>query len=335
MSARNSRALEDVVAGQLADPDSHWGLGTFGAIAEFVRDQGEPVSLNLSGAPSSVVTARGGIRIQRLVGARAIAFETATGASWNQHVALCLREGEAAMNRRAVLTELAPDVDALRVDDEPSVLFDLGLGIPHIDACVRVDPAVAERLRQYVGQNVFAPDSMAMHVILAANPHRVFISRCGRIEVYQPIPPQDGRSPEGPHTHVLPKLLAHARTHAATDLIPEGWMPCLSFYPAHPLKDALGRNQRFMRDRHDAFQSLLAVYGDPTLTALKKQTSAAVAAGAPPPQGERDDRFSKGCIRITLRQAQASGVVSPSLGLWLAKYERPGSPEPGDLSGCH
>ncbi len=46
----------------------------------------------------------------------------------------------------------------------------------------------------------------AMAMILAANPHRVFLSRLGRIEVYQPIPPPSGKSPQGPHTHVLPQL---------------------------------------------------------------------------------------------------------------------------------
>ena len=62
-------------------------------------------------------------------------------------------------------------------------------------------------------------------MILAANPHRVFISRLGRIEVYQPIPPPSGKSPEGPHTHVLPRLLKSGRTHPATEPVPEGWFP--------------------------------------------------------------------------------------------------------------
>ena len=64
-----------------------------------------------------------------------------------------------------------------------------------------------------------------MGMILAANPHRVFISRLGRIEVYQPIPPPSGKSPEGPHTHVLPKLLKSGRTHPATDRFPRAGFP--------------------------------------------------------------------------------------------------------------
>ncbi len=108
-------------------------------------------------------------------------------------------------------------------------------------------------LRKCVGLPVFAADNPAMKIILAASPHRVFISRIGRAEVYQPIPPAGGKSPDGPHTHVLPKLLQHKRTHAATEPIPEGWVPCAHFYPAHPLKDAMGRAHEF--DAHATMHS--------------------------------------------------------------------------------
>ena len=114
------------------------------------------------------------------------------------------------------------DDEALRERDRDAVLFDLGLGALQVDCCVRVaDPEVAAQLRAHCGQPVFA--APAMGIILAANPHRVFLSRLGRIEVFQPIPPPDGKSPDGPHTHVLPGLLRHRRTHAATEPIPDGW----------------------------------------------------------------------------------------------------------------
>ena len=84
-------------------------------------------------------------------------------------------------------------------------LFDLGLGLLQVDAFVRaIDSAVASALRRHVGKPVFAAESAAMAVILDANPHRVFVSRAGRVEVFQPIPPPNGKSPQGRHTHVLP-----------------------------------------------------------------------------------------------------------------------------------
>lgn len=323
-----------VLAGQLADPDSHWGLGGFGAIAEFCRDRDEAAAPGA--ADMSLVTARGGIRIAGGAGVRPVAYETAVGAGWNQTLALCLPLDAAAMSRRTALTEIGPDAGALRGEDRDGILFDLGLALPHVDAMVRVrDAEVAARLRAHAGKNVFAPDSGAMGVILAANPHRVFVSRCGRVEVYQPIPPPDGRSPAGPHTHVLPKLLAHNRTHAATEPIPDGWAPCLSVFPAHPAKDALGRATPFGAARHRAFQTLLGAYGDPAMTALKARVTQALAAGDAPPADIDDDRFARACIRVALRQAHAAGLSAPSLALWLEKYERPGAKDHGDMSGCH
>ena len=88
---------------------------------------------------------------------------------------------------------------------------------------------------------LFEPGNPAMSLILRHSPHRVFVTRAGRVEVYQPIPAHGGVSPEGPHTHVLPKLLAHGRTHAATEPIPAGWVSCAHSYPAHPLRDGYGR----------------------------------------------------------------------------------------------
>ena len=88
------------------------------------------------------------------------------------------------------------------------------------------DPDLAARLREHTGRAVFEHGNPAMGMILAANPPRVFISRLGRIEVYQPIPPPSGKSPEGPHTHVLPKLL-----RAAGPIPPPSRFPTVG-YPA-------------------------------------------------------------------------------------------------------
>jgi hypothetical protein len=111
-------------------------------------------------------------------------------------------------------------------------LFDLGLGILQMDACVPVnDPAIVAALRGCTGKSVFALGNDAMGIMLAANPHRVFVSRSGRAEVFQPIPPPDGKSPDGPHTHDLPKLLSHRRTHATTEPVPEGCVACAHLYP--------------------------------------------------------------------------------------------------------
>ena len=224
----------DLLARQICDHETNWSLGTFGAIAEFAREPDEAVAVSRGDASIAVVTARGGIRIEWQKDMRLFASETTTRDSWNHRIALCLRTTRCAMNRRTAFTELGNDSEALQGRDREATLFDLGLGALQADLCVRVtDPHVAAELRPHVGRALFEPGNSAMAVILAASPHRVFVSRVGRIEVFQPIPAANGESPQGPHTHVLPKLLRHQRTHSATEAVPDGWIPCAHLYPAH------------------------------------------------------------------------------------------------------
>ena len=320
-----------LLADQIADPDTQWSLGTFGAIAEFARDRDEPVALTATNDDVSAVTARGGIAIRVHEDMRPFASESLAKQHWNHRVAICLPGNACAMSRRGALTELGADRDG--------VLFDLGLDAPQADLCIRVaDPHVAGELRNHVGRAVFEPGNPAMGLILAANPHRVFISRIGRAEVYQPIPPHDGKSPEGPHTHVLPKLLRSGRTHPATEPIPEGFVPCAHFYPAHPAKDALGQARAFERSRHEAFQRLLAELGAPESAAFKRDVVAAVGRGEPPWREARiAGRGARANVRIALRQMKAAGDASPVLTAWLAAFDRAeaADDEAGDLSRGH
>jgi uncharacterized protein DUF6925 len=313
------------LAAQMADHESNWSLGTFGAIAEFARDPDEPVALSRDDAAVAAVTARGGIRVAPCAEMRLFASESTTRESWSHRVSLCLPETACAMNGRSVLSMLGPDAEALREEDRAAVLFDLGLGALQIDACVRVaDPQVIAELLPHAERSLFEPGNPAMSIILAASPHRIFISRLGRIEVFQPIPPPDGKSPEGPHTHVLPKLLRHGRTHSATEPVPEGFVPCAHLYPGHPVRDALGRDRPFDRGRHAAFQSILHQFGDPTSLALKQRVVAAIAAGTDPSAiSVSDHRFARTGIRVALRQLAAVDDTSPALAAWLAAHERP------------
>ena len=222
-----------------------------------------------------------------------------------------------------MLTELGPDADALRAADRGAVLFDLGIGALQVDVCVRVaDPQVAAQLRAHCGAPVLSPGNATMGIILAASPNRVFVSRMGRLEVCQPIPPHDGRSPQGPHTHVLPDLLKHRRTHAATEPIPDGLIPCAHVYPPHPAKDALGEPRAFDPARHDAFQAMLQMFGDPSQIALKQRVLKAVVSGEDPSVvSVTKHRFARTNIRVALRQLRASEQVPPALADWVAAHE--------------
>jgi Family of unknown function (DUF6925) len=170
-----------------------------------------------------------------------------------------------------------------------------------------------------------------MGVILAASPHRVFASKVGRIEVYQPIPDPHGKSPEGPHTHVLPDLLHHRRTHSATEQIPQGWVPCAHLYPPHPARDALGHERPFDGARHAAFQDMLRMFGDPEFFALKQRVVEAVTAGEDPSVIDvTGHRFARTNVRVALRQLKATHEDAPGLATWLAAHERAGAFENGE-----
>src|ERR1700712_4746569 len=275
-------AAVDLLHAQIADADTQWSLGTFGGIAEFSRDRDEKVTLTQSATGASAVTPRGGVTIEFSDSCRPVASESITKAGWSQRVALCLPADNCAMNRRAVLTELDADHGALRPQDRGSILFDLGLGALQTDLCVRVgDPDTVTELRRHCGRSVFDPANPAMGVLLQTNPHRVFISRIGRVEVYQPIPPPSGRSPDGPHTHVLPKLLKSGRTHAATEPIPEGWIPCAHLYPRHPVRGENG-GKCFDAAGHESFQQLIERFGLSAGIAIKRRVVDAIKPGEPP-----------------------------------------------------
>jgi len=314
----------DFLAGQLADSETAWSVGSFGAIAEFMRDADEPVKIGSGKESISALTDKGGLRIMAQPQLRPFASESLTTQSWSQRIALCLPEQAAAMNQRSEFTELGPDSESLRDEDRGGVLFDIGLGTLQIDACIRTkDPDVIAALRRHAGKSVFAADSGAMGVILHANPHRVFMSRLGRVEVFQPIPPPGGKSPDGPHTHVLPKLLAHHRTHAATEPVPPGWIPCAHLYPPHPARDGLGRGRPFQTGSHTKFQNFLMRYGDPDSVALKRRVIYLVMAGhGPAGTGIADDRLSRTAVRIALRQLRESETSSDAFAAWLSAYER-------------
>lgn len=309
---------------EIADPDTQWSLGTFGAIAEFSRDRDEPVDLTQSSAGVSAVTARGGIALKPVARCRPFASEGVTRTGWNQRVALCLPADDCAMNRRTAFTELGLDHEALRLEDRGSVLFDLGLGALQADFCVRLgDSETIARLRGCTGRSLFEAGNPAMGFILQASPHRVFQSRMGRIEVYQPIPPATGKSPDGPHTHILPKLLKSGRTHRATEPIPEGWIPCAHIYPPNPPRDGMAAPRPFDADSHDSFQQMIELFGDPETQAIKRRVIDAVDAGLSP-SAMAQDRHGRASIRIALRQMKAAGHAPPVLQSWLAIFDPAG-----------
>jgi hypothetical protein len=308
----------DLISRHLADPQTSWAIGTFGAIAEFHRHADEPVALSAHGA----VTARGGIRLQFDGTVRPIAWERpSAGDGWMHGIALCLPATAGAMNGRTTVTELGPDTGALKEEDRDAVLFDLGIGASHCDICVRTaDAAILRTLRAGVGQAVLATGLLCE--IPDMSPTRVFMSRLGRVEVRTPIPKPDGRTPDGPHTHVLPDLLKHRRTHSANVPLPEGLVPSVEIFPGSAIHDGHGKRVPFDNTRFESFQALLAVHGDPACSRAKSETIAAIRTSQPPRDVPTYSRAQRLARRVALRQLAQTDGPSPALTAWRESFDR-------------
>jgi hypothetical protein len=166
-----------------------------------------------------------------------------------------------------------------------------------------------------------------MEAIVEASPHRVAISALARVEVYQGI--SKTQTPEGPHTHVLPKLIASGRTHSANVPVPEGYLPCLALYPANPLFDGLGRDKPFDRVSFAAFQELLKLWGRPEYCAQKARAMAAVREGRDPAAHEQPQtRLGRAALRIALRQLRRIEGDDPFLMEWCKRFDGLERPSP-------
>lgn len=318
--------LETVLRDGMSDPDAGWNMGSFGAIAEFHHVSGDPEP----GAAADLIqfSDRGAIRIDTLEHVRPVAYETLSPKShrWTQAVSLCLPEHEAQMNRRKVLTELGVDHSAIRPQDRDAVLFDMGLDQPQVDFCVRTaDPALLDVLRASEGQSLFDHGNPAMGAILSAHPHRVALTRLGRVEVYQMIggPDTGGVSPEGPHTHVLPKLLRANRTHSANTPIPDGWVPCCGFHPKSPVMGRLGEDKTFDAEAFDAFQTLLTAWGPEDYADQKRRVWTALQEGRGPEIWvEPSTRVGRAGLRNAIRQWRRRRGDSDLVTAWAMAFDK-------------
>lgn len=206
----------ELVRRRLAEAANSWSVGTWGAIGEFQYDADEP-GLVVDPTLLSVTSVRGALHVGDL--SKAHAFALIDDGGRTREIAFCSRQPGAG---RTTIHELS------------DTMFDLGIGAPHIDmmVCLRPDDvATRTALRGGAGRPLLAPGNPAGRAIARSSPTRVFVSALARLEVHQPIPPPGGRSPEGPHSHLLPQYLGERRTHPPGSPLPAGLYCGLSLYP--------------------------------------------------------------------------------------------------------
>ena len=273
-------AIAECLAAQMADAETQWSLGTFGAIAEFARDPDEAADLRY-GATHILGDHRprrhthhaacryAPVRIRdhdqgklepprgTLPAAGALRHEPPCGADR----ARARFRGAARRRPRAAFCSIS-GIDALQ-----------------IDACVRVsDPAVAAQLRAYCGQPTFAPGNPAAGLLLAHSPHRVFVSRIGRIEVYQPIPPRPWQARKARTPTFCSTCCATGAPMRRPSRFPKASCLALIFIPPTRQRTRRAGAGRSIRAA-TPLPSHAASFGDPKSVALKQRVLAAVAAG--------------------------------------------------------
>ena len=301
-----------------------WSVGTFGAIGEFVRDEAEPVRRSRNGTVQEIVTARGAMRLSPNDDIRVIAFDTLSsdGETWNQAVALCLPKP--AGDAPQTVHRLGPDKEALRPEDRDAILFDMGVAVGLVKMCVRTrDADLIAALDELEGKSLLGPDGgKAAGLVLKTSPHRVMLSPIARVEVFVPIPGPGGQSPLGPHTHMLPKLIASGRTHAANAPIPDRMQPVLYLHPRSPWRDAAGKRTPFDAGLDAYFESLLQRHGLVDDRNVRGAVEAAVRDGDDPRfYSWPITRRGRAQARITLRRL-ARKMGEERVAPWKILYDR-------------
>ncbi|MEM8775588.1 MAG: hypothetical protein AAGF53_11185, partial [Pseudomonadota bacterium] len=163
-----------------------------------------------------------------------------------------------------------------------------------------------------------------MGAILEAHPHRVALTRLGRVEVYQMIggPDTGGKSPEGPHTHVLPQLIRVKRTHATSTPIPKGWTPCCGFHPKSPVMGRLGEDKDFDAVAFNAFQSLLSEWGPDDYMRQKQDVWLALGQSLEPNEWQAPvTTIARAGLRNAIRQWRRRKGDSDLLLAWAQKFD--------------
>ncbi|HMR31327.1 MAG TPA: DUF1289 domain-containing protein [Geminicoccaceae bacterium] len=220
------RALLARLAELSEQPGAAWSIGVHGAVAELMAAPGQAVEAVLDAEALTLRTAGGRLRIAIHPGLRA--FSLMDGGGRIARIVLALHRSRLPAPSHGV-ADLGPDGHAIEPAARNHRLFDLGLGLAPVRFCVRTgDEAVATALRRRAGRSVLEPGSPLMPVLLAASPDRILASPLGRMEVEGPIL---HHGHEGPHSHLLPDLLAQNRELEPGFELPEAYAPCATFHP--------------------------------------------------------------------------------------------------------
>ena len=207
-----------------------WVIGVVGAVAEFTAAQDESVDVRVGGDDITAYTTNGALRMKVNDDIRALTFDSP---DWEREprIVLAVKRERGRLPVASGVADLGPDTDAL-VQEPNTMLYDLGLARKEGLFCVRLgEGAAREVLNGSTGLTFPQALPMIAGPLVAESPTRVVESALGRIEVQGQIPPPDAKSPDGPHTHLLPDHLETGRALPVGMDLPRAYLPGAIFYP--------------------------------------------------------------------------------------------------------
>jgi predicted Fe-S protein YdhL (DUF1289 family) len=233
--------ITSFIAETLLQRSGTWVMGCHGASAEFMIDADEAAEITVE-PELTAVTARAAVRFVPAGNLRALQWHDPRAEGGVRAIFIVIPRPRNVSEPSILLTECGPDAAAILPDHRGESLYDLGLGRDHMRFAVRsAVPEVQAALKGAVGQPLDALFQRCGNLLLEHSPTRVVETALGRIEVATPIPLPGGKSPDGPHTHLLPGHLALMRATPAGVDLPEAYSLCATFYPRHPPEDAACR----------------------------------------------------------------------------------------------
>jgi hypothetical protein len=175
--------------------------------------------VTVAGETITARSPRGALRLT--IGEHVRALQLRAGNGYGA-IFLAVLKAKANLPVATTLTPLGLDECAIQPECRDRPWFDLGLGRDDLRFCVR---SSSEELQNTLNLVSGLPLSDVLQsagtMIVAHGPVRIVESPLGRAEIYTPVPPPDGQSPDGPHTHLLPGHLATGRaTPPGIDLPP-------------------------------------------------------------------------------------------------------------------
>jgi predicted Fe-S protein YdhL (DUF1289 family) len=224
--------IAEFVAETLSQRSGTWVLGCYGATAEFICHHDESCEVAVAGETITAISDRGALQLTIGEQVRALQLRADATRHGYRAIFLVVVKARATLPIVTTLTPLGRDEGAIRPECRNDAWFDLGLGRGDLRFCVRASETdLRDKLNQASGLPLSDVLQAAGATIVKQSPARVVESPLGRAEIYTPIPPPGGQSPDGPHTHLLPGHLASGRaTEPGIDL-PPVYALGATFYP--------------------------------------------------------------------------------------------------------